>query len=180
MKGSREVLVQIWEIDEYLPIHQARLLFLFGGVDLGHGISGIQVTDILYIVLYSLSLAVIYRGFAVILTPLPIFTDGFQVLMRCRAIHSGSILPKVLLANLGQSLGRLARIQSHRIVLVTFDHHDWAERDLRKVFDVAILWPRGDALTSETQFRAHKSLPVIVWYRGAHKLLKVRKRDTYN
>jgi hypothetical protein len=113
MKAFREVLIQIGEIDEDLPIHQARLLFLLGGVDLSHGISSIQVTNIFNVALYCLSLAVIYRGFAIILIPLPIFTDGFQVLLRRRAIHSSSILPKVMLAYLGKSLGRLARIQSH-------------------------------------------------------------------
>lgn len=124
MKALREVLVQIGEIDEDLPIPLGpRLLFLLRGVYLGHGISSIQVTNILNVVLYCLSLAVIYRGFTIILDPLPIFTDGFQVLMRRRAIHSGGILPEVLLAYLGKSLGRLTRIQSHRIVLVTFDHH---------------------------------------------------------
>jgi hypothetical protein len=114
MKAFREVLVQIGEIDEDLPIHLGpRLLFLLGGVNLSHGISSIQVTNIFNVALYCLSLAVIYRGFAIILIPLPIFPDGFQVLLRRRAIHSSSILPKVMLANLGKSLGRLARIQSH-------------------------------------------------------------------
>ena len=42
MKALREVLVQIGEIDEDLPIPQGpSLLFLLGGVDLGHGISSV-------------------------------------------------------------------------------------------------------------------------------------------
>ena len=100
MKAFREILIHIREIDEDLPIHQGCLLILLGGVDLGHGISSVQVTDVLNIVLYCLSLAVIYRGFTFILKPLPIFSDGFQVLMRRRAIHSSGILPEVMLANL--------------------------------------------------------------------------------
>jgi hypothetical protein len=104
MKAFREVLIQIREIDEDLSIHLGCLLFLIGGVDLSHGISSVQVTDVLNVVLYCLSLAVIYGGFTFILAPLPIFTDGFQVLMRRRTIHSSGILPEVMLADLGKSL----------------------------------------------------------------------------
>ena len=140
MKALREVLIEIGEIDEDLPIPLGpRLMFLLRGVYLGHGISSIQVTNIFNVVLYCLSLAVIYRRFTIILKPQPIFTDGFQVLLRRGAIHGRCVLPEVMLAYLGKSMGRLARIQPHRIVLIPFDHHGRPERDLREVFDVAIL-----------------------------------------
>lgn len=42
MKALREVLIQIGEIDEDLPIPLGpRLLFLLRRVDLGHGISSV-------------------------------------------------------------------------------------------------------------------------------------------
>lgn len=112
---------------------------MLGGVDLGHGISSVQVTYVLNVVLDCLSLAVIYRGFTIILKSKPIFADRFQVLLRRRAIHGRCVLPEVMLAYLGKSMGRLARIQPHRIVLIPFDHHGRPERYLREVFDVAIL-----------------------------------------